>query len=56
MMGFAWGMAGLVFVPITGKLSDLFSMQHVLAGLIGFPLLGFLLTLKLDGRAKAAAA
>jgi len=47
MMGFAWGAAGLVFIPLTGWISDLFSMQHAFAGLIAFPLIGFLLALKL---------
>jgi FSR family fosmidomycin resistance protein-like MFS transporter len=47
MMGFAWGAAGLIFIPLTGWISDLFSMQHAFAGLIAFPLIGFLLALKL---------
>jgi FSR family fosmidomycin resistance protein-like MFS transporter len=47
MMGFAWGMAGLIFIPLTGWVSDVFSMHAAFAGLIGFPLLGFLLALKL---------
>jgi FSR family fosmidomycin resistance protein-like MFS transporter len=47
MMGFAWGAAGLVFIPLTGWISDLLSMQHAFAGLIAFPLIGFLLALKL---------
>jgi FSR family fosmidomycin resistance protein-like MFS transporter len=47
MMGFAWGMAGLVFIPLTGWVSDVFSMQWAFAGLIAFPLIGFLLALKL---------
>jgi hypothetical protein len=47
MMGFAWGAAGLIFIPLTGWISDAFSMQHAFAGLIAFPLIGFLLALKL---------
>lgn len=47
MMGFAWGTAGLVFIPLTGWISDLFSMQTAFIGLITFPLIGFLLALKL---------
>lgn len=47
MMGFAWGTAGLVFIPLTGWISDLFSMQTAFTALIAFPLLGFLLALKL---------
>lgn len=47
MMGFAWGMAGLIFIPLVGWASDLFSMHHALASLVVFPVLGFFLTLKL---------
>lgn len=47
MMGFAWGIAGLVFIPLTGWISDLFSMQTAFTVLAVFPLLGFLLALKL---------
>jgi FSR family fosmidomycin resistance protein-like MFS transporter len=47
MMGFAWGAAGLIFIPLTGWFSDLFSMQHAFEGLIAFPLIGFLLAMKL---------
>jgi FSR family fosmidomycin resistance protein-like MFS transporter len=47
MMGFSWGMAGMVFIPIIGYASDIFSMHAVLASLIVFPLAGALLALKL---------
>jgi FSR family fosmidomycin resistance protein-like MFS transporter len=47
MMGFAWGMAGLIFIPLTGWVSDVFSMQWAFAGLLAFPLMGYLLALKL---------
>src|SRR5579871_102838 len=47
MMGFAWGTAGLVFIPLTGWISDLFSMQTAFMALSVFPVLGFLLALKL---------
>jgi FSR family fosmidomycin resistance protein-like MFS transporter len=47
MMGFSWGMAGLVFIPIVGWISDLTSMHAALFSLLAFPLLGFLLTLQL---------
>jgi hypothetical protein len=46
-MGFAWGTAGLVFIPLTGWISDLFSMQTAFTALVAFPFLGFLLALKL---------
>ncbi len=47
MMGFGWGMAGLVFIPMTGWAADYFSLDAVLRILILFPLLGFLLAWKL---------
>jgi len=47
MMGFAWGAAGLIFIPLTGWFSDLFSMQHAFEGLVAFPLIGFLLAMTL---------
>ncbi len=47
MMGFAWGMAGVVFIPLAGWASDLFSMHHVLLALLVFPLAGFFLSLRL---------
>jgi len=48
MMGFAWGMAGIVFVPFTGWASEIFSLHQVLMSLVSFPALGFLLALKLE--------
>jgi len=47
MMGFGWGMAGLIFIPLTGWVSDLLSMQWAFAGLIAFPLIGFALAWRL---------
>lgn len=47
MMGFAWGMAGMIFIPLVGWASDLFSMHRVLMALLAFPALGFGLALKL---------
>jgi MFS family permease len=47
MMGFGWGMAGLIFIPLTGWVSDHVSMQAAFTGLIMFPLAGFFLALKL---------
>lgn len=47
MMGFAWGTSGLLFIPLTGWISDLFSMQTAFIGLVLFPLAGFFLALKL---------
>ena len=47
MMGFAWGTAGLLFVPLTGWISDLYSMQTAFAAMVFFPIVGFFLALKL---------
>jgi FSR family fosmidomycin resistance protein-like MFS transporter len=47
MMGFAWGMAGLIFIPLTGWIADLFSLQTAFTALIFVPLAGFVLALKL---------
>jgi MFS transporter, FSR family, fosmidomycin resistance protein len=47
MMGFAWGTAGLIFIPLTGWISDHFSMQAAFTLLISFPVLGFILGLRL---------
>ncbi len=53
MMGFAWGSAGLIFIPLTGWIADVWSMQWAFAGLIAFPVLGFLLGLKLPRQLSA---
>jgi hypothetical protein len=47
MMGFAWGMAGLIFIPLTGWAGDHFTLHHALAALNLFPVIGFFLALKL---------
>jgi FSR family fosmidomycin resistance protein-like MFS transporter len=47
MMGFAWGMAGLIFIPLTGWAGDHFTLHHSLAALSLFPVIGFFLALKL---------
>jgi MFS transporter, FSR family, fosmidomycin resistance protein len=47
MMGFGWGMAGIVFIPLTGWVSEQLSMQYAFAGLVLTPLIGFLVALKL---------
>ena len=47
MMGFAWGLAGLVFIPAVGFVSDHIGMQVAMSSLTIFPLIGFFLTLKL---------
>jgi FSR family fosmidomycin resistance protein-like MFS transporter len=47
MMGFAWGSAGMIFIPLVGWLSDIFTMQTVFSALVFCPVLGFLLALRL---------
>ncbi len=47
MMGFAWGMAGLILIPLTGWLADIFTLHNTLAAWMVFPVIGFFLTLKL---------
>jgi hypothetical protein len=40
-------MAGLVFIPLTGWISDLSSMHSALMALLVFPAVGFFLSLRL---------
>ncbi len=47
MMGFAWGMAGVIFIPLTGWAADHFTLRYSLAALGLFPVLGFVLSWKL---------
>ena len=47
MMGFAWGMAGLIFVPLTGWMGDHFSLHYALMALVAAPVVGFFLSLRL---------
>ena len=55
MMGFAWGAAGFVFVPLAGHAADLFSLHHVMAALLVFPIGGFFLARMLpEGRHRPA--
>jgi FSR family fosmidomycin resistance protein-like MFS transporter len=53
MMGFAWGTSGILFIPLTGWISDLYSMQAAFTGLVLFPLIGFFLALKLPKCAQS---
>jgi FSR family fosmidomycin resistance protein-like MFS transporter len=53
MMGFAWGLSGMLFIPLTGWISDLYSMQAAFTGLVLFPLIGFFLALKLPKCAQS---
>lgn len=45
MMGFAWGMAGFLFIPLIGKVSDVVGLHNALFALVAFPVVGFGLTL-----------
>jgi FSR family fosmidomycin resistance protein-like MFS transporter len=47
MMGFAWGLSAIIFVPLSGWASDLFTMHRVLAVLALAPLAGFFLAQRL---------
>jgi len=47
MQGFAWGLAGMIFIPLIGFLSDRFSMHTTMSSLIIFPVIGFFLTFAL---------
>lgn len=53
MMGFAWGIAGIVFVPLIGWLADRTSIETVLYGVAVLPLLGFAITFVLPEPDKA---
>lgn len=52
MMGFAWGMSGLIFIPLTGWAADHFSMHRALAALALFPLAGFVLASRLPEKRR----
>ena len=55
MMGFAWGMAGLIVIPLFGWAADHLGLQTALWGVILLPLLGFLLATQLPAGHKARA-
>lgn len=54
MMGFAWGMAGLIFIPLTGWAADHITLRYSLALLGVVPIVGVYLTLKLPKTNEAA--
>ena len=47
MMGAAWGVAGVFFIPLIGWISDHSSLQSAFAALVVVPILGYLLALKI---------
>ncbi|MBM3787594.1 MAG: MFS transporter [Acidobacteria bacterium] len=48
MMGFAWGSAGLLFIPVVGWFADRVGLGTAMAAVSAFPLLGFFLALRID--------
>ncbi len=44
MMGFAWGMAGIIFIPLTGWCADRFTLHTALSAQMVLPAIGFVLT------------
>lgn len=52
MMGFGWGTAGIVFVPIAGWLADSIGLEAVFWGLAMLPLLGVPIALTLPRSEK----
>jgi FSR family fosmidomycin resistance protein-like MFS transporter len=53
MMGFSWGMSGLLFVPLTGWASDYFSMHRVMLVLALLPAIGYFLARALPERGRS---
>lgn len=51
MMGFGWGMAGIVFMPLVGLLADAVGLGPVFWGLLAMPLLGLPIALALPSPA-----
>lgn len=45
MMGAAWGMAGLIGIPIIGAVGEHYTLHTALTGLLAAPVLGWILTL-----------
>jgi FSR family fosmidomycin resistance protein-like MFS transporter len=42
LMGFAWGAAGLIFIPLTGFVAQRTSLHAALFSLLVFPVLGWI--------------
>ena len=51
LMGFAWGSAGLIFIPLTGLVADHFGLQTALAAVSVLPLVGWFLARTLPEKA-----
>jgi len=48
MMGFAWGCAGLVFIPLVGWAADRVGLGTAMACVSGFPIAGYFLARMID--------
>lgn len=55
MMGFAWGIAGITFIPLVGWIADRTGIEAVLYGVSLLPLIGFGLSFALPKDSMAAA-
>lgn len=53
MMGFAWGIAGIIFIPLIGWTADRTGIEPVLYAVALLPLLGFLVTFALPKPVEA---
>ena len=56
MMGFGWGVAGMIFVPLMGWTGDRVGLEPVFWVLALLPLAGLLLSLKIMRLAPTAQA
>jgi MFS transporter, FSR family, fosmidomycin resistance protein len=48
MMGFAWGTAGLIFIPLAGRIADHYSLHTAFCLLICVPVVSCFLSLRLS--------
>lgn len=53
MMGFAWGMAGLVGIPFVGWVADRVGLESALGGVVLLPVAGFFLALRLPDSGRS---
>jgi FSR family fosmidomycin resistance protein-like MFS transporter len=51
MMGFAWGSAGLVFIPMVGWAADHVGLGAAMAFISAFPAIGYFLARRIDEHA-----
>ena len=55
MMGFAWGIAGIIFIPLVGWSADRVGIEPVLFGVSLLPLIGFAISFALPKDRTATA-